>query len=81
MSCPARPGYLTLPGRSASRCRNLPGVSPSFQGPGHGRVVFVPFMRSPAAGELLRPGGQCGGQAGQEDVEAPFEFGGAVVGG
>jgi hypothetical protein len=24
---------------------------------------------------------QCGGQAGQEDAKAPFEFGGAVVGG
>ncbi len=29
----------------------------------------------------LEVGGQCGGQAGEEDVEAAFEFGGAVVGG
>ena len=28
-----------------------------------------------------RSGGHCGGQAGEEDVEAAFEFGGSVVGG
>src|SRR5580704_11324453 len=32
-------------------------------------------------GGLLRLRGQCGGQPSQEDVEASFELGGAVVGG
>ena len=32
-------------------------------------------------GFTYRPGSQLGGQAGEEDVEAAFEFGGAVVGG
>src|ERR1700733_6326378 len=44
--------------------------------PGHLGAVFFP-----RAGVSGRLGGQGGGEPGEQDVEAAFEFGGAVVGG
>ena len=73
---PVRPSPLRpAPREPARQVTALPG-RPATD------LVRVPFMRPRRhAGYSLRLGGQCGGQPGQEDVEAAFEFGGAVVGG
>ena len=77
----SRPACLA----SARHCRRARGCL--FPCAGCFRVPVVPSTSpDPPRGSVgarasIARGRQCGGQAGQQDVEASLEFGGAVVGG